>query len=141
MIEKDMIPYFRLAHGSYNIMVMILFFYQGWLGLKIMNGRKTGLQSFGAIKRHRKMGPVLSLMGAAGFFVGLFIAVSHGHIFHYPLHFSTGSVIVLCISTTFFISRKIKGQDSPWRALHFRVGILILSFYFIQAFLGLGIIL
>jgi len=141
MIDKEIIPYLRLAHGSYNMLIMLLFVYQGILGLKIKRQRLKGQQEFNVIKRHRRLGPILVLLGLSGFFAGVFlVAGDHGHVFHYPLHFITGSVIILFIITTFFISRKIKGIDSPWRVIHFRLGIFILCLYIMQVFLGLGIL-
>ena len=142
MIDKELISYLRLAHGSYNMLVMFLFVYQGILGLKIRRQRLKGQQQFNIIKRHRRLGPILVLLGLSGFFAGVFLAaIGHGHIFHYPLHFITGSAIALSAITTFFISRKIEGPDSPWRDSHFRLGIFILCLYIIQVFLGLGILL
>lgn len=96
---------------------------------------------FKTIKRHRKIGPILALMGVIGFFAGAaLIYLDYGRLLKYPLHFLTGLAISLSIVTTFFISKKIKGSDSLWRNLHFRLGILILSLYPIQAFLGVGIL-
>ena len=142
MIDKQLIAYFRLVHGSYNTLMMVLFIYQGLLGLKIRKQRKAGNQMpFKIIKRHRKTGPILALMGVIGFFAGAaLIYLDYGRLLKYPLHFLTGLAISLLIATTFFISKKIKGSDSLWRNLHFRVGILILSLYPIQAFLGVGIL-
>ena len=142
MIDKQLIAYFRLVHGSYNTLMMVLFIYQGLLGLKIRKQRKVGGQMpFKIIKRHRKIGPILALMGVIGFFAGAaLIYLDYGRLLKYPLHFLTGLAISLLIATTFFISKKIKGSDSLWRNLHFRLGILILSLYPIQAFLGVGIL-
>ena len=142
MIDKQLIAYLRLVHGSYNTLMMVLFIYQGLLGLKIRKQRKVGGQMpFKIIKRHRKIGPILALMGVIGFFAGAaLIYLDYGRLLKYPLHFLTGLAISLLIATTFFISKKIKGSDPLWRNLHFRVGILILSLYPIQAFLGVGIL-
>ncbi len=68
MINDRVITNLRIAHGSYNIFVMILFFYQGFLGLRIRIERKKGTQHFRAIRNHRKSGPVLVGMGITGFF-------------------------------------------------------------------------
>lgn len=142
MIDKQLIAYFRLVHGSYNTIMIVLFIYQGLLGLKIRKQRKAGSQMpFKIIKRHRKIGPILALMGVIGFFAGAaLIYLDYGRLLKYPLHFLTGLAISLLIATTFFISKKIKGSDSLWRNLHFKLGILILSLYPIQAFLGIGIL-
>lgn len=142
MIDKQTISYLRLAHGSYNITVMFLFIFQGTLGLRIRKGRKSGIKSFEIIKRHRKLGPILAFMGGIGSLAGLtLVYIDYGNLLKYPLHLITGSAIVFSITSTFLISRKIKGPESPFRTLHFRLGILILSLYLIQVFLGLGILL
>lgn len=142
MIDKQIIAYLKLFHGFYNTMVMVLFIYQGFLGLRIRRERKAGIQSFHIIKRHRRLGPILIFVGVIGFFAGgMVVYLDHGHIFHYPLHFITGLLIVLSVITTFLISKRIKGIDDVWRDRHYVLGILIISFYLIQVFLGLGILL
>ncbi len=142
IIDKQAIAYLRPVHGFYNIVVMFLFMYQGWLGIKIRKGRKSGKQSIKAVKRHRKAGPVLVLMGIFGYLAGnTLVYLDHGHFLEHSLHFITGSFIVLSIITTFFISRRIKSPESPWRFPHFRLGILIICLYLIQVFLGLWILI
>lgn len=141
MIDKDIIANLRLVHGSYNALMMMLFIYQGWLGLKIRRGRMAGNPSLEAVKRHRKTGPIFAIMGVLGFFAGVtLIYLDYGRILKYPPHFITGLAIVFSITTTFLISRKIKGHDSPWRTFHFRLGLLIVGLYLLQAFLGIGIL-
>ncbi len=141
MIDRQTLAYLRLLHGSYNAFVMFLFFYQGLLGLRIRKDRKTGGRATKSIKRHRKMGPVIAVLGVAGFLAGVVLVyIDKGHLLEYPLHFLTGLSIALSITATFFVSRKIKGIELPWRVLHFRLGILIVSLYSIQIFLGLGIL-
>lgn len=140
MLDEQTIAYLKLLHGFYNSMVMLLFVYQGFLGLRIRRERKAGIRSFSIM--HRKLGPVLAVASILGFLAGgMVVFLSHGHIFHYPLHFITGSLIVLSVITTFLISKRIKGVDDRWRDRHYVLGILIISFYFIQVFLGLGILL
>ncbi|MBI4684326.1 MAG: DUF4079 family protein [Nitrospirae bacterium] len=142
MIDKQTIAYLRLVHGAYNTLMMFLFIYQGSLGLRIRRQRKAGGKpQFNIIKRHRKTGPVLAVMGIAGFFAGVTLAyLDYGHLLKYPLHFIIGWDIALLISATFFISGKIKGPDHKWRNLHFSLGILILTLYPVQLFLGTGIL-
>ena len=141
-MDNQTIEYLRLAHGSFNILIMFLFMYQGLLGLKIRRQRKTGSQMrIKTIQRHRKNGPVLAIMGVTGFFAGaILVYLDHGRLFKYPLHFLIGLTIALSIIATFFVSKKIKGPDSPWRNVHFRLGVIILSIYTVQAFLGIGIL-
>lgn len=142
MLDREIISYLKPAHGSYNMLIALLFVYQGILGLKIRRQRLKGQQQFNIIKRHRRLGPFLVLLGLSGFFAGLILVyIDWGEFIKYPLHFATGSAIALSIITAFFISRKIKGQDSLWRDVHFMLGIFILCLYITQVFLGLGILL
>ncbi len=138
-MSKELIANLRLVHGAFNTVVILLFVYQGILGLKI---RRSEKKPFHIIRRHRKTGPVLAVLGITGFIAGMTIAfLEWGHILKYPLHFITGLTIVSLIITIFIISRKIKGPDPYWRNRHFALGILIIFLYLVQAFLGLGILL
>lgn len=142
MIDKQLINYLRLLHGSFNITIMFLFIYQGSLGLRIRKGRISLNQDFRPIKRHRRLGPILALLGVLGFFAGVaLVYIDAGNLLKYPPHFIIGLAIASLIITTYTISRKIRSIDSPYRNLHFRIGIIILSLYLIQAILGLGILL
>lgn len=141
IIEKQTIAYLRYVHGSYNTIVILLFIFQGWLGLRIKKQRKAGDQSLKAIKIHRKTGQIFALMGVTGFLAGVtLIYIDYGHLLKYPFHFIAGLAIALLIITTFFISKKIKGTEPHWRNLHLKLGIFIISLYLIQAFLGMGIL-
>jgi hypothetical protein len=143
-MDKQLIPYLKLVHGSFNTLVMLLFLYQGRLGLRIRGQRKrsNGPAVFIVIRKHRRFGPILVFLGFIGFLAGLTLVIfDQGRVFEYPLHLITGSLIVLLLITTFFISKKIRASDSPWRTPHFIVGVFIISFYIIQLFLGLGILL
>ncbi len=140
MPDRQTIYYLKLIHGSYNSVMMLLFFYQGFLGLRIRKQRQAGIRTPLTIKRHRKMGPVLVLFGVAGYFAGVVLAYADGgHLVKYPMHFISGSLLASSIITTFFISRRIKGIESPWRVPHFKLGIAIISLYLVQTFLGIGI--
>ena len=141
MIDKQTIAYLKLLHGAYNTVIMLLFMYQGLLGLKIRRQRVRGGQNFSIVKRHRKLGPVLALMGVAGFIAGMIVIyLDKGRIMEYPLHFLTGMSIALSITAAFLISRNIKGADSPWRTPHLIIGIIILCLYLVQITLGIGIL-
>jgi hypothetical protein len=138
-MSKELIEYLKLFHGTYNTVVLLLFFYQGILGLKI---RKSENRPARIIKRHRKIGPVAALLGVAGFIAGMTVVfIDAGRIFKYPVHFTTGLLIAALIITTYFISKKIKGPDKYWRDRHYAVGIFILCLYLIQFVLGLGVLL
>jgi hypothetical protein len=142
LIDKQILSSLRLVHGSYNSLVMLLFFYHGWLGITIRRARKSKAPlPYGAIKRHRKTGPVLAIIGGFGFLIGLTLTlIDSGNILEFPEHFMVGCAIVLCLLSTFLISRKIKGPDSPYRTPHFVLGIAILCLYLIQVFLGIGVL-
>jgi hypothetical protein len=139
----DFIPYLKYLHGLFNGFVAILFIYQAWLGLTIRKHRVAGrAPTVSVIKRHRKMGPILALMGIAGFFAGATIVYLHeGRIFEHPIHFIIGLSIAALIFTTYLISKKIKLGESTFRTPHFFVGIAIICLYFIQAFIGLSMLL
>ncbi|MBI5098681.1 MAG: DUF4079 domain-containing protein [Nitrospirae bacterium] len=138
-MSKELISYLRLLHGAYNTVVISLFVYQGILGLRI---RKSEKKPFHIIRRHRKIGPVIAILGPAGFIAGMTVAfLEWGRLLKYPYHFITGLTLVSLIITTFIISRKIKGPDPYWRNRHYALGILIICLYSVQAFLGLGILL
>jgi len=137
-MSKEIIEYLKLFHGTYNTLIMILFVYQGVLGLKI---RKADIPPVRIIKRHRKTGPVAVVLVTAGFFAGLFITfLDVGHIFKYPLHFINGLLLVLALTTTYLISKKIKGPDKLWRIRHYGFGILIVVLYVVQVLLGISMV-
>lgn len=121
---------------------MFLFIYQFWLGLRIRKDRNAGVRAFDMIKRHRRLGPVLALLGVAGFFIGTIVMyLDKGRILKYPLHFFTGAVIVFCIAAAYFFAGKIKGTEQTWRDFHFVTGIVLVCLYLFQVVLGLGILL
>lgn len=137
-----MLEYLRILHGVFNAVLMFLFFYQGWLGLSIRRARRSKTQfPVATVRRHRRLGPVLALLGGLGFTVGLALALlDKGRVYIYPLHLFAGLAIVLLLISTFLVSRKIRGLDSPFRTPHFFLGICILLLYVTQLFLGLGVL-
>jgi len=140
---RQLIPYLALGHGLFNLLVFGLLLRQGWLGLVVRRTRRNGMpQPLETIRRHRRAGPVAVLVGAAGFVAGtLLVLLDKGRLVEYPLHFSVGGVIVLVLFGLYFLSRRIKGADSPYRIPHASLGLLLLILYVIQAVLGLGILL
>lgn len=138
-MSKELISNLRLLHGTYNMVVISLFVYQGILGFRI---RKSEKKPIHIIRRHRKTGPVIAILGILGFIIGItVVSLDAGRIFKYPFHLIIGLAIVFSIITTFIISRKIKGPEPYWRNRHYALGILIICLYSVQAFLGLGILL
>jgi len=139
---EHVVPYLKYAHGFFNGFVILLFLYQGWLGFKIRQNRLDGNPpEVTFVKRHRKFGPFLAILGISGFAGGIGVAyLSEGEILEYPLHFLTGLTISSLIIVTFLISRKIKGRESAWRNIHYIIGIVIICLYIFQAYLGIGMI-
>jgi hypothetical protein len=142
-IGREWIDLLRILHGAYNTLVALAFLYQGWLGLRIRKARRDGDDSdFGTIRRHRRNGPLLVLLGALGYAAGAaLILLDKGHFFEYRLHHLVGITIVILLSATFLVSRKIRGPVSPWRTPHLLLGLAILGAYLVQLFLGLNILL
>lgn len=138
-MSKELISYLRLLHGAYNLVVISLFVYQGILGFRIRNSEEKPIH---IIRRHRKTGPVIAILGILGFIAGItVVSLDAGRILKYPFHLIIGLTIVFSIITTFILSRKIKGPETYWRNRHYALGIFIICLYSVQAFLGLGILL
>jgi len=132
----------RVAHGAFNILLALAFAYQAWIGLAIRRGRKSGRPRPTAVKRHRKLGPLLVIMSAVGYCFGLvLVGLDKGHVLEYPLHFTVGSLIVLAVLAQFAISKKIKGRALSIRTLHLFIGISIICLYALQIAIGMGILL
>jgi hypothetical protein len=140
---RQLIPYLALGHGLFNLLVFGLLIRQGWLGLSIRKARQNGApRPIAAIRSHRRTGPVVAILGGTGFLAGMILVLfDKGRLIEYPLHFTTGSMIVLVLCTLYLLSRRITGVDSPYRNPHAGLGLLLLILYLIQAFLGLGILL
>jgi hypothetical protein len=143
LIDKHLLAYLRPVHGAYNTIVMLLFLYQGWLGLRIRRDRRARAPlPIPVVKRHRRMGPVLVILGAFGFLEGLtLVLLDSGRVLEFPPHLFTGITIVVLLLATYKISRDIKGPDSPYRTSHFVIGIAILCFYLVNVVIGLGVYL
>lgn len=138
----DFIPYLEYLHGLFNGFVALLFIYQGWLGLTIRKERVSGRPpTVNVVKRHRTIGPIVAIMGIAGFFAGATIVyLDEGRIFEHPVHFIFGLSIAALIITTYLISKKIRGGKSTFRTPHLFAGIAIICLYFIQIFFGINIL-
>lgn len=132
----------KVAHGTFNFLLAIAFLYQAWMGLAIRRGRKKSTPRAAIIKRHRRLGPLLVVMSAAGYGFGLaLVLLDKGHVFEYPIHFAVGSLIFLLVFGQFAISRKIKGRESFFRTIHLLVGIGIVCLYALQMVVGVGVLL
>ena len=127
----------RAVHGLYNFTVMLLFFYQASLGLRVRRGRKTGHLPTVSVKNHRRNGPIFVVMAGFGYLAGLTITfIDQGQILVFLQHFLVGTLLVLSIAATYFVSLRINGNEI-WRDRHFRVGIFILTIFILQVFLGI----
>ncbi|HUJ17800.1 MAG TPA: DUF4079 family protein [Nitrospirota bacterium] len=140
LIDRQLLVSLRLAHGTYNFLVMLLFWHQAWLGIKIRKARKARAPlPFPAIRQHRKGGPLYAVLAVLGYVYGIILVMlDTGKIFEYPPHLFLGTVLVLLMIASVAISRTIRGQESASRTPHFAIGIAILSVYPVQVFLGLG---
>jgi len=143
MIIHQIIPYLKLTHGSFNLLMMFLFIYQWSLGLRIRKKRNAGEQPDAKlIRKHRRNGPIFVALGCLGYLAGLSIVyLDKGKIIQFPLHFVTGSLIASSLVSTYLISKKIRVTKSPWRTSHFILGTLIVSLYLVQVSLGLNMLL
>lgn len=143
LISRELIAILKLVHGCFNLSVMLLFFYHARNGMLIRRARTARMSlPLQAIKRHRRMGPVLALLGGAGFSAGLILVlVDTGEIFKYPSHLAVGAAIVSLLFISYQVSRRIAGAAVPQRDLHYRLGLAILTLYLVNVFLGVGALL
>lgn len=144
LISKELLTPLRLAHGFFNFSVMLMFFYTARFGLQIRRARQKGApRPTAAIRRHRKLGPILASLGAMGFGAGLtLVLLDTGNVLKYPAHLLVGVILVALLLATFLVSRKISGTEaSPIRKTHFLLGLTILSLYLLEVLLGLGVLL
>jgi heme A synthase len=138
-----MIYYLSIFHGMFNVAVFILLISQGWLGLRIRRARRMQAPPpIPSIRRHRKNGPLFTVLGFIGFLIGLGLVLvsTKGRLILFPAHFFTGLTIVILLAATYILTKKIKRPDSPFRTPHFLLGVLILAVYIIQAYLGIEIL-
>lgn len=142
LVDKDMLPWLRLIHGVFNFTMAALFFYTATLGLKIRRtGKSKGEKPVAAIRRHRRIGPMLAFFGVLGFGSGIFlIMIDKGDVLKYPGHLLVGAAIATLIVMTFLVSRKIVGPATFFRNVHFFLGVTILTLYVLEVFLGLGVL-
>ncbi len=132
----------KLVHGSFNTLLVFVFFYQAGMGLAIRRGRKRGEPRVKVMRRHRRLGPILVALGIFGYCAGLILVlIDKGRLVEYPSHLTVGSVIVLFLLGQYAVSRKIKGLDSSWRTPHLAIGAGIVCLYVLQIVIGLGVLL
>ena len=142
LIGRQLLSELRLAHAIFNAVVLLLFLYQARFGLKIRRARLSNAPlPFPAIKRHRATGPPFAGLALFGYASGIVLVLLHtGKLLEYPPHFVTGTLLVVTLALALLLSRRIKGQESAYRLRHFAAGIVLLLLFFVQAFLGIGIL-
>jgi hypothetical protein len=142
MIDKELIAYFKAAHGFFNISMMALFCFQGWMGYLIRQARTSGAPvPLDAVRRHRKAGPVFAVWAVLGYSAGIaVILLDKGRVLEYPLHFLGGSLIAAVVVSLYAVSRRIAGPEPRYRNIHFILGMCLLALYVIQVLLGLDIL-
>lgn len=143
MIDKHLLlAVLKPAHGLFNILVLSLFIYQAWKGILIRRARlSSGAIPFPAVRLHRKIGPIATMLAVAGYLAGISLVLfDEGHLFEHPIHLITGSLLILFLLAAFAVSRRIRAAAPSIRILHFRLGIITLTIFFVEVFLGLGIL-
>lgn len=132
----------KVAHGSFNALLALVFLYQARMGLSIRRGRKRGEPQFIAMRRHRRLGPFLVVMGLLGYCLGLILVyIDKGRLLEYPPHLAAGSLIALFLLGQYAVSKKIKGPESPWRTPHLAIGTGLICLYVLQIVIGIGVLL
>ena len=132
----------KLAHGSFNTLLALVFLYQARMGLSIRRGRKRGESRVIAMRRHRRLGPFLVVLGLLGYCLGLIlVSIDKGRLLEYPLHLAVGSLIVLFLLGQYAVSRKIKGLESSWRTPHLAIGVGIICLYVLQIVIGVSVLM
>ncbi len=141
MPDKSVIASLKPLHGAVNLFVMFLFLLQAVSGLSIRKARKAGGLNPRAVKKHRRTGPVIALLAAAGYSGGAVLGyLDNGRLLKYPLHFLNGTMLMMLIIATAIVSRSMTVKDSRLRNIHLAIGLIILCLYALQAFLGISIL-
>lgn len=143
MLDKLTIHYLKPLHGAFNTGLFLLLLLQALSGLKIRIHRKAGVPPVPeAVRKHRRLGPVIAAGSLAGFGAGAMLAyLDHGHILRYPLHFLSGFALVCLLLATTLVSRRITARTVSLRNLHLALGIAILVLCAAQMLLGLSMLL
>ena len=143
MAADGIVSTLQAAHVFSNGALFLAFAYQGTLGWRIRSRRVAGvLQDFSVVKRHRALGPILATLLPIGYLAGLITAYLHKGIWvRYPGHLAVGTVLLVVVCSTYLVSNKIRGPQSPWRQAHFALGLLLLCTFLVQIYLGLNIFL
>lgn len=140
MLDKTLAFYLQLAHGLFNVALAAAFVFQARLGWRIRRSRRLGVsRDFSAVKRHRRLGPTLAVLGLAGYGAGLTLAAAdQGTLAKFPTHLAGGTLLALCLGAVYLSSRGIRGGQEVWRLPHFTLGLGLLGLYAAQVLSGLN---
>ena len=142
LITKETIAALRYVHGAFNLSVAIMAWFMLGLGLRVRRGRQAGSPAVGAIKLHRRVGPLLAALAPMGFLAGATLMVlDKGHVLEYPPHFVLGLFIALGLPGMYMLSRRILRGETGARHTHRRLGIALGVAYLMQVLLGVGILM
>lgn len=143
MATDGLVPALQIAHALFGCALFLALVVQGLLGRRIRSRRLAGApQDFGAVKRHRALGPILASLAPVAFLAGLItVRIHKGLWVNFPGHLAVGGVVLALAAATALASRGIRGAGSPWRARHRALGALLLCVFLVQVVLGLGILL
>lgn len=140
MLGKTLAFYLQLTHGLFNLALAAAFVFQARLGWRIRRSRRHGVsRDFAAVKRHRRLGPLLTALGLAGYGAGIGLAAAdQGTLAKFPTHLAEGTLLALCLGAVALSSRRIQGSRETGRPLHFALGLCLLALYFLQVLSGLN---
>jgi len=143
MVSDGVVSALQVAHVSFNSALFFTFVYQALLGWRSRRRRVAGLlPDFSVVKRHRALGPILATLLPFGYLAGLITVYLHKGLWvRYPAHLAGGTVILAVVCSSVLVSKRIRGAQSPWRAPHFALGLLLLCTFLVQIYLGLNIFL
>ena len=139
---QSVISSIKYAHGSFNAILLLIFLYQGWLGLRIRGRRKSGKPSEVQFAvRHRNLGMFLPFLVIAGFGGGIgAVFLSLDDFFVYPVHFLNGLALSFLVVATSLISKKIRARENEWRNIHYYIGVTIIFLFAVQVYFGLSML-
>lgn len=141
LINPQTISILNRVHGIFNFAVLLLFFYQAYLGLEIRYGCGSTKQLTETIRKHRTNGPRWAILAFFGYLAGLSIVYAYtGMLVVFPFHLWLGTLLILSILATYLASRQIDRSDS-WRTVHFTLAIITLIVFLIQVVAGMQILL
>ena len=143
MVSDRVVSTLQLAHVFVNSALFFALAYQGLLGWRNRRRRVAGVPpDFSVVKRHRALGPVLATLLPFGYLAGLITVYLHKGLWvRYPGHLAVGTILLVVVCSTYLVSKKIRGPQSPWRQAHVALGLLLLCTFLVQIYLGLNIFL